>query len=186
MTYQIPAGYSRVVFEYAAVSGMGSQPCFGFGVNTGPSENLLDLCVQWWEESLKLRTITPYRLERIEARNDVEVLERTVGENGILVAEAEPPNTSALIRLGSGLVGRQHRGRMYWPGVLTADDVGEGGALDSIAVTSLQGVLAYLVDVLATDSYEIVILHSGVGAPTLVTSGAVQGTAATQRRRLRR
>ena len=99
---------------------------------------------------------------------------------------ASPPNTAALVKLGSGLVGRQHRGRMYLPGVLLDADVEAGGTIDPSAHGSITGVMAYLFDLLLAESIVPVILHSGVGTPTLVTNPSVETTAATQRRRLRR
>lgn len=186
MGYVIPAGYSRVTLEYAAQSSMGSQVVTGIGVNEGPSEALLNLFEQWWDESLKLRTSTGTKLLRIEARNDVEVLDRSIGEFGILAGPPSPPNTAALVKLGSGLVGRRHRGRMYLPGVLLDADVEAGGTIDPTAHGSITGVMAYLFDLLLTESIVPVVLHSGVGTPTLVTNPSVETTAATQRRRLRR
>lgn len=186
MGYVIPAGYSRVVLEYDAASAMGSQVVTGFGVNEGPGETLLNKVQQWWTESLKLRTNVGYRLQRIEARNDFEVLDRTIGQNGVLAGEPSPPNTAALFKMGSGLVGRMNRGRMYLPGVLLDNEVSASGTIDNVTITSLTGVMAYLLDLLDEIGAQPVILHSGVGAPTLVTNGTIEATVATQRRRLRR
>ena len=185
MGYVIPAGYARVNFEYAAASTLGSSIVTGIGVNTPPGEILLDLFEQWWDESLKLRTSHYYTLLKIEARNDVEFAERTIGQAGALVGDPAPPNTSALFRMQSGLVGRKYRGRMYLPGVLDDDEINADGTIVDTALTSLGGVMAYLIDVLGTASVEPVILHSDSTVPTLVTSGAIQPVVASQRRRLR-
>jgi hypothetical protein len=186
MGYIVPAGFSRVSFKYNAVSSMGSQIVFGFGVNEGPTEHLLSLLEQWWNESLKLRTNVGYRLTSIEARNDVEVLERPIGSAGLLAGEPAPPNTCALGTLGTGLVGRKYRGRVFLPGVLLDGDVEGDGSIDPGARTSIGGVLAYLIDVLEADGVHVYILHSDVGAPTLVTTFGVSSQCATQRRRMRR
>lgn len=75
---------------------------------------------------------------------------------------------------------------MYLPGVLLDSDVTDGGTLPGPTQVSLQGTMAYLYDLLETIDVQLVILHSDVGAPTLVTGGGVESTVATQRRRLRR
>lgn len=186
MGYIIPAGYSRVTLEYNAASSMGSQIVTGIGVNEDPGDTLLDKFEEWWEESLSLRTTTGYRLQRIEARNDVAVLDRTIGANGVLGGDPSPPNTAALVRLQSGLVGRKYRGRMYLPGVLKDDEVSAGGTITESTASSILGVMLYLGDLLGTIGASPVILHSDVGTPTLVTTLTVEATVATQRRRLRR
>lgn len=185
MAYIIPAGYSRVSLKYAARSPLGSQIVAGFGVDKPPSEIVLDAINLWWDESLKLRTSSSYRLESIEARNDVEVLERTVGEFGTFPSEVVPPNTAALVSLSSGLVGRSNRGRIYMPGVVGEAEVSATGTIEASALTSLQGVINYLGAALGDVSASLVILHSATSDPTLVTSAQVQSVVATQRRRLR-
>lgn len=185
MGYTIPAGYSRVTFEYAARSSMGSQIVFGFGAATDPGDAFLDVCEEWWTESLKLRTSAAYRLERIEMRNDVSVLDRTIGETGQLAGDVAPPNTAALVKLTTGLIGRENRGRLYLPGCLLDTEVTDTGTIDSTALASIQGVMDYLVALMVDATTPAVILHSGVGAPTQVTNVQVQSVAATQRRRLR-
>lgn len=186
MGYVIPPSYSRVTLEYAPGSPMGSNIVTGFGVDTPPGDNLLDKVHQWWDESLKLRTSNKYTLLRIEARNDVSVEEQTVGATGSLTDPPAPPNTAALIRFGTGLVGRQYRGRMYLPGVLLDSEVRDDGTINDTVQASILGVMLYLKDLLDTSDYAPVILHSGVGTPTTITSINVESTVATQRRRLRR
>lgn len=186
MGYIIPAGYSRVTLEYASASPMGSSVVTGFGVDTPPGENLLDKVEQWWDESLKLRTSNKYTLQRIEARNDVSVEDRPVGSTGALMDAPAPPNTAALIRFGTGLVGRKYRGRMYLPGVLLDSEVSDSGTINGTVQASLLGTMLYLKDLLGESDYAPVILHSDVGSPTTITTIGVETTVATQRRRLRR
>lgn len=186
MGYVIPPTYSRVTLEYAPASPMGSNLVTGFGVDTPPGDVLLDKVEQWWDESLKLRTSNKYTLLRIEARNDVSVEDRTIGETGALLDDPAPPNTAALIRFGTGLVGRQYRGRMYLPGVLLDSEVSDSGTINSTVQASLLGTMLYLKDLLDSADYAPVILHSGVGTPTTISSINVETSVATQRRRLRR
>lgn len=186
MSYVIPAGYSRVTLHYGAASTLGSNIVTGFGIDSSPTEGVLDIFQEWWDESLKLVTGTTYQLIKIEARSDVEVLERTIGEYGVLNEEMAPPNTAVLVNLGSGLVGKRNRGRAYLPGVAEEGAIGEDGTLSSTKVTQLQGVMDYLGALVFDASRTIRILHSTVGTPTLVLNASVHPVVATQRRRLRR
>lgn len=186
MGYIIPAGYSRATFEYDARSPMGSQLVWGIGLTQGPTETMLDALQDWWEDSGKIRTSLSYTLSNIELRNDIEVLNRSVGTNGSLTDAPAPPGCAALVRLGSGLVGRKNRGRIYLPGMLLDDDIDSDGSILSGTVLSIQGVVDDLMAAIASASATPVVLHSDVGTPTLVTSAQVQSVSATQRRRLRR
>lgn len=186
MGYNIPAGYSRVVFEYGAESPNGSQICFGLGIDQGPSPTTLDVFEEWWTESLKLVTGVGYTLQRIEARNNIEVLDRTIGEAGLLNEPMLPPNNAVLVNLGSGLVGRSFRGRIFIPGVCQEEEIDEAGQLSSTHRDQMQGVMNYLGALIADAGRTIRILHSGPGTPTLVLSANVNAQIATQRRRLRR
>lgn len=185
MGYVIPAGFSRVTIEYGAQSSLGSQIVTGFGVNLEPTEGLLDAVEAWIDADLAPRTQTFYSIDRIEARNDVEVVERVLNTPGTLAGDPLPPNTALLVKIGSGLVGRKNRGRMYIPGVLLEDEVDASGGINSSTRTGLQAMMTHLGEAIGLISGEIVILHSDVSDPTIATSVNVDGTVATQRRRLR-
>lgn len=186
MGYVIPAGYCRVTLHYGAESSLGSAIITGIGIDSSPTEGVLDIFQEWWEESLKLVTASTYELQRIEARNDVEVIDRSIGETGLMPEDVLPPNTAVLVNLGSGLVGRRNRGRMYLPGVAEENAVSDQGVLSSGKLTQLQGVMDYFGALLVDNNRTARILHSTVGTPTLVLNASVNPVVATQRRRLRR
>jgi len=186
MGYTIPAGFARVNLEYSAQSSLGSNIVTGFGIDTDPGPAILAIIEEWWEETLTLRTSSTYVLQRIEARNDISVEEITINQPGTLSGDPAPPNTAALVSIGTGLVGRENRGRMYLPGVLLDGDIDASGQITTAARNSIQAVVEELGVRLAVAEVQIVILHSGVGTPTPSNSVQVSGTAATQRRRLRR
>lgn len=186
MGYNIPAGYSRVTMEYGAESPLGSSIVTGFGIDSAPTEGVLDIFEEWWTESLKLVTGNTYALQRLEARSNVEVIDRTIGTAGTLAEEVLPPNCAVLVNLSSGLTGRSNRGRAYLPGVAQEDKVADSGQLEGSLLTQLQGVVNYLGALVQDESRTIRILHSGVGTPTLVINATVNPVIATQRRRLRR
>lgn len=185
MGYQIPAGYSRITCEIGAISPLGSAINFGFGVSVDPGEPILDAVESWLTENWAPRATRPYRINRIEARNDVAVLDRSLSIEGARVGAVMPPNTAVLVRATSGLVGRTNRGRIYLPGMLLDGDIIEGGQIEPDWVVELQEMMVNLGATLETLPASVVILHSGVGTPTLATGVQVEGIAATQRRRLR-
>lgn len=187
MGYVIPAGFARVNLEYAALSPNGSKPTWGFGVNRPPSEALCTAVLQGWVEYLRPFTSNSYTLERVTARSDVgyyEILSGTTGPSG---SPAAPPNTCALIKLATGMSGRTNRGRVYPVGLLTDNSIQDVGTLDPEALADIQQAWNGFVNTIELDTgAELVILHSTSSDPTPVTSQVLQGTVATQRRRLRR
>lgn len=186
MGYNIPSGYSRVTVELGAASSLGSQIVFGFGVSLNPSEGLLDEVEAWVGEEYILRLSDQYSVQRIEARNNTSMLERSMSLQGDLPFDCAPPNVAALVRIGTGLIGRNHRGRIFLPGVLDEANVASDGSMQPTLRDSLQAMIDNLAVHIAALSGQIVILHSGVEAPTPATSSQVQAIVATQRRRLRR
>lgn len=185
MGYIIPAGFARVTVKYGAVSALGSEVVTGFGVNTTPTEALLDIVEEWADDYLRLYTSNAYVIRSIEARSDVEVVERTLNFTGTLASEPSPPNVAALVKLTTGLTGRANRGRLYLPGVLMDADVDANGQIATGARNNIQSIFTGLGTLLGAASINLVILHSTVGTPTLVTGGSAESVAATQRRRLR-
>jgi len=97
-----------------------------------------------------------------------------------------PANGSVLVRKNSSLSGKKNRGRMYLPpfGVTDAD-VDQNGTISGASLGFLQGYADDTLAALDTAGFPMVILHHGAGAPTVVESLTVEGTIATQRRRIR-
>lgn len=186
MGYVIPAGFSRISFDYAAISPQGSQPSWGFGVDVPPNDGLLDALQAWWADDLRSATDQDMSLLRIEARNDFIAIERPVGQAGSVSDNFTSPSVSVLTSLTSPAVGRSNRGRFYWPGVLPESAVNSQGLINVITLGVLAGYLISLRDALASVDGSLVILHSVEGAPSPVTNATMQRQVATQRRRNRR
>nr|CRY97496.1 hypothetical protein [uncultured prokaryote] len=186
MGYVIPAGFSRVSFDYTSISPLGSQPSWGIGVDVPPSDGLLDVMQEWWNDDLRTATDVDYTLIRIEARNDFIAIERPVGEAGALSATFCSPQVALLTSLTSPAVGRANRGRMYWPGVLPELYVTSQGVIEPTFAAGLRTKIEHLVDAVASLDGSLVILHSVEGVPSPVTNVTMQGQVATQRRRMRR
>lgn len=112
--------------------------------------------------------------------------------NGGVTSGSCPPNTSFLIRKGTGQGGRRNRGRMYIPGV-PREAIFANGDIATTTVTGLQTRVDDLQDgpTLVDAGFTTPVLLHGLGlsptpvSPTPVTSLNVQTKVATQRRRLR-
>lgn len=185
MSYIIPPGFSRITFEYAAVSTAGSRPVWGLGVAHSPDPVIMASLVEWVDEELQTITSNSATIERIVMRNDVEIEEELVNFPGGLVSSFGPPSNSALISLSTGLVGRQNRGRIYLPFVLPEADLDGGGVISGERVSHINDAFGDLLDRMTTLAANPVILHSSSSDPTPITSWKTQTLSATQRRRLR-
>jgi hypothetical protein len=102
------------------------------------------------------------------------------------------PGVAQLIKIGTGLRGRQHRGRIYLP--FTAEAVLSSGSVSSATVTTQTAawvaLQAYLVGLSPQWSLGVAAYdrkHSGAGAAfTGMTQVTAESIAATQRRRQER
>lgn len=186
MGYYVPAGYSRINFNFAPVWGGGSSPTFGFGVNRPPSSVLVNDYYDMWTVVLQPLVNSGVTLNSITARNNVGYAERLVGQNGARTSESQPPQVAALIRLSTGLIGRANRGRIYVPFVLPDSAVGGAGDIDPGWMDELESISDAIASYGDDSGAELQILHSTERAPTPVTSRSVSNQVATQRRRNRR
>lgn len=116
-----------------------------------------------------------------------ESTQNIVGTRG--AAQSPPNNVALLVRKTSALGGRANRGRFYFPPCTLAEgQVNSYGVLSAGELAAQTGDWEDFYDALEADAEfdNVVILHSGAGAPTPVTQFAVEPQVATQRQRLRR
>lgn len=96
-------------------------------------------------------------------------------------------NGAALVHKTTGLIGRQHRGRMYIPGIAGSWITSDGCNITSAHVTDLQTAADAWLAQLHTDGVDLCVLHRSPATPSdLVTALVVRQLLATQRRRLRK
>lgn len=99
---------------------------------------------------------------------------------------AGTPNTAYLISKSTAQGGRRGRGRLYLPGV-SEPDVESNGLVNPTKVTAINSAFDTVVTAADTGNFPLVILSSdGLFSPLAITSMVCEGTAATQRRRMRR
>lgn len=98
-----------------------------------------------------------------------------------------PGNVSLLVHKSSGSIGRQHRGRLYVPGIPASWTDSSGSSVTNAHLTTYQDAFTAWLEQLVTDQLSLVILHRAVGVvPDVVSSLDVRQLLATQRRRLRK
>jgi hypothetical protein len=100
-------------------------------------------------------------------------------------ASTVSPNVAILVKKVTNLGGRKNRGRFYWPGGVDTQ-ITQAGALDSTAVVNWANAMDALYADLVTGDCQPVLLHGDATSPTTIEDFIVDGTVATQRRRLRR
>jgi hypothetical protein len=107
------------------------------------------------------------------------------GVGGSDLSDQAPPNVAYLVRKGTALGGRKNRGRMYLPGV-DEGEVLQGGTIQPGKLAGVEAAVDAFMAAMIADGHTLVVLHNGPEIPTEITSLTVDGTVATQRRRLRR
>lgn len=148
-----------------------------------------DFVTKWTSSFPNDCTIGPVTMRFGQDGGDPLVLIASTTGTGTNNTDFLPQNAALLVQKRSLLGGRRNRGRLFMP-VLTEGAVNEVGQLSPTQLTSYQNVAnswlsSYNNEIGAFG--DMVILHSsGDSTPTPVTSLVVQGTIATQRRRLRR
>lgn len=103
-----------------------------------------------------------------------------------------PPQVSLLVKKRTEEAGREHRGRMYIPGVLERTGVNGDGRLPAADVAAYQTRFNTLLSSInatfpgtGAQPVAAVILHSSLLQPTRITALTVDPLTATQRRRVR-
>lgn len=195
----IPPGFAHCANRFALVGD--PEPIFvTFGLDvSGVSGDFtaaaINVSTAWAAANSPLNNLSnQYTLNGIiltvgQDGGDPIIVEYSPSQAGRSSSAPMPQNCAYLVRKRTGLGGRQHRGRLFMPG-LNETLVDPAGVMSSATVAVLQGDWdAFLAAV--NDPTPMVILHSDplVGsppAPTDVTSLPVDNRIATQRRRLRR
>lgn len=188
----IPTGYAQINLRYSGLDApLGAENVFGVVVQDfeSPAETgarvKLALISSGWKGLFSASLSQDFMLIK-HGPNDTGpsalIVGVGVGTNG---SQSEAPGVAALAHKNTGLGGRKGRGRLFIPGVPGSATV-QTGQLTSGALTLYQGVLDDLIPDLATEGADMVLLHGDATTPTTVTSMTIDGTTATQRRRLRR
>lgn len=186
----IPAGFSQhTVFFAGSALPNGAAVTYGADWDAGLSLNdEADLATQAWNDNMLENQSSVIALQGVLVKRgpnaDGPSVRSFVNILGGVGTAAISPSVCALIKKGTALGGRKHRGRMYIPGMVEAN-VGEAGLLGVTYRTDLQTDVAQWGLDLSVGGVELVILHNDNTTPTPVTALTVDALTATQRRRLR-
>lgn len=192
---EIPAGYGLCTV-LLSITGRTKFYSVAFGYNAGAAveDNNTGALLSALQDGTGLfahaRMSTQYAVEGIRTRQQSDTdefsyddLTRTQGTQSLL---PPPANTCVLVRKNSVLSGKKNRGRFYLPPFnITQTDVDVNGDIATAALAEPQTGANTTLAALATADLPMVILHHGTGVPTPVASLTVEGTVATQRRRIR-
>jgi hypothetical protein len=177
----------------------GGTTTFGFNVESAGTLDLgalLNTVRDAWTANVRTITDSNYTLERLRCETFDRSLEVGASLAGTGSINSPASNTSILISYKGYGKGPRWRGRSYWPGLLPEGDVDERGAVLSSRVVALQTAMgAFWTAVEANPQVvnQAIVQSTYPGQKTppndpwpAVIERAVQGIAATQRRRMRR
>jgi hypothetical protein len=188
----IPLGYSEIAMTWTgpavptgAVSVFGVDPAAGITDPLGIATAVRNAVTS---SSLMDRLSSNVTITNIHCKNGPDS-SGVFADLATSLVGASPgdsnPATAGLVNKTTALGGRKNRGRLFLPGLIEAD-VAQGGQITSTARTALQTQLTNFLTDLASSDVPMVILHTGIETPTLVTGLTLSSLLAVQHRRLRR
>jgi hypothetical protein len=190
----IPAGYAQANWIMGGTGlPQGAQVTLGFSIGgyAGDAADLADLCIDEWVARIKPITPASITLSSVLVKFGPDAtgpsVDVSAGEVGSGGGTATAPNTAWLVHKVTALGGRAGRGRMYWPGVQESE-VDSAGQLSTAFRNGAQTNMTAMLGAFTLLNAVPVVLHgeaSPITTPTVITVLRVDGTAATQRRRLR-
>jgi len=183
----IPAGCSLATLKFQMPHAGGSRTAvFTFGIEAEPTLSVADLIGGLYNEHVWLingsNQATFLSAGVMDEAFGYEVPQNTVGGHG---GELPPPNVTLLVRKWSGIRGRKNQGRMFPPGLVYEGTFNNAGVMSSGDRGTYQEAFDNFLTALDTEGFPMVLLHNEVLPQTPVLALYVEGTAATQRRRLR-
>jgi hypothetical protein len=199
MALLIPPGYACTVLKWTSVNfdSGNAATVFGAGEDLGPDPTSYNTFAGYVRDAT-VEHILPLMdsgitLASIEVFGEDDGIELAVGEPGGVGIVSPPPNVTTLIKKVVGGRGRRRQGRMFWPGLLATNVVGENGIITTTAVNAIQdGMDNWLTDWSLAALVNMVILQNSEGVtppvspPPPATGLIVQNKVASQRQRLRR
>jgi hypothetical protein len=185
----VPADFAEATIFYD-LEGQGrddAQVVFGVhptAVNVSAANAIFGVFADAFEDILT----TQGNMTRCVLRDSVDAtFVSTAGDRGGTENTAgDAPQVALLAKKGTALGGREHRGRMFFPGT-SENNVLATGRLTSGALTTFQDTLDEFMTELAGLDCGFVLLHTNPAtAPDDILTFLASPVCATQRRRLKR
>lgn len=200
MTLLVPNGFAVCKLVYSLQDSPGYDSIITYGVENLTGNPAATLALNLWSAAVQTGSIgDAASMNSLWALTSSQVALKVSGafisaqfddvEAGSISNAVPSLQVAALMQKHTGLGGRKGKGRCYLPpALLDEGDINEIGTIDSTARAALQDKCEFWLDYIDnTLNLDMVLFHNdGVTAPTSVTAVTVEGTVATQRRRLRR
>lgn len=191
----IPAGHVQVNFRFGDTAApTGAECTLGLDLDLAEPdpEAVGTTCALAWVTNILPRQVSSIRLEDVLVKfgpNATGPMATVgAGNTGGTSGESEAPQVALLVQKVTGAGGRTGRGRMFIPGVPTAE-VNSAGQIIPTSVAAWTTALEDFRQDLLTAGLIPSLLHSPgspITAPLPITSFVVSGRSATQRKRNRR
>jgi hypothetical protein len=191
----IPSNYAQVNYRFRGQAApQGAEVTLGLNVDIYPGTpaDAADDCYDAWNTTIRLVQANVIELNEVLVKfgpNNVgPSAARGSATAGAVSATSEVPNVAVLVQKTTGFGGRSGRGRFYWPGGRESL-FDTSGTVDPTQYAAWQTQFNAFYNALVTAGLVPTLLHSAgapISTPLPITSFLVSGTAATQRRRLRR
>jgi hypothetical protein len=190
----IPPQYGQVNLKFVGTPlPYGAQVTWGFATMPSPDiAEVADSIITAIRESTVLDFFTNAMtlasvLVKLGPNDFGPSIEVAASLAGLASSPATTPNTALLVRKNTVAGGHSGSGRMFWPGWVEPN-VDGAGQISSGPLAAVQTCFDSLLSKLIAAEVPMMLLHTRENhplGPLGVTSLRVQGTAATQRRRLR-
>lgn len=191
----IPTGFCQATYVFGGTAAPTGAVCtLGFD-HSGSGYDVASVAsVLEGQFTFNVMPLLPAQLELVEVRvkfgpdaTGPAAIEPSATVGGVATGSSSA-QVAWLVQKTTALGGRAGRGRLYLPGLAEAD-VDESGVITGAARAAMQGAWNTMVAALILQDLVPVLLHgptSPITTPTVIDNLIVDGTAATQRRRLRR
>jgi hypothetical protein len=186
---EIPVGFAQLnyIFEGTAAP-QGAQVTIGLDPVSSDPIDVAELAFNLWVTHLKGNTSANLNLVgtlvKMGPNESGNFHLRSSIEPGGVGGDCDPPNTAFLIKKVTAIGGRRGRGRLFYPGVFSAN-TSNGGLIDGGTLSAIQADWDDWQAGAVSASIPPVLLHADSTPPTPILSFDVQQKVATQRRRLR-
>lgn len=184
----IPAGFARITYNYA---GLPNAACNVLCVDN-PSDHsaaeIADFANAAWIAHIKAVFSGNLTLAIVLAKKGPDATGTSAvlpsGEAGSVSGDLDPPNTAYLIHKTGVIGGRRGQGRIYMPGVRSAD-TSNAGVIGSTLQDAITEAWVDWSTTMALDDMDLCLEHADGATPTVVTAVTCDASVATMRRRLR-
>lgn len=186
MALQIPSGFSQCAIMLDSTWTV--DPWYvTFGVEASPNAAAAETIRSYFTTHIMPKMASTISAKKMRMWDESNVEEVTFAVTGGFGSDSLPANCATLIKKNTGRVGRRHQGRIFLPGMVGITNTSSGNTIQSTKLTELQTAVTSWFAAMDTGANNMVILHNEPGSPTPtpVTSLSVDGTLATQRRRMR-